>query len=130
MDSWYFERGIDPLSAPISDFLELPFEQFETGKQYHTINTIRSALSMTHNDIDDTRVGQQPLISHFWKGVFNCQSPAHRYSTTWDAVVEITSGHWTIFGQLLHVYIQISWRTAAMSGKRRARVAHPQRNVL
>jgi len=36
-------------------------------------------------------------------------------------VVEITSGHRTISGQLLHVYGQSSWCTAAMSGQRRAR---------
>jgi len=35
-----------------------------------------------------------------------------------DPVVEITSGHRTISGQLLHVYGQSSWHTAAMSGQR------------
>jgi len=36
-------------------------------------------------------------------------------------VVGITSGHRTISGQLLDMYSQSSWRTAAMSGQRRAR---------
>ena len=46
-DSWCLKRNTDPLSAPVSDILEFLLEQFETGKQYRTINTIRSAISMT-----------------------------------------------------------------------------------
>lgn len=66
-DSWCFRRGIDPLSAPVRDVLEFLFEQFEMGKQYCTINTLRSAISMTH-EVDGTRVGRHPLVSRFLKG--------------------------------------------------------------
>jgi len=41
-----------------------------------------------------------------------------RISEVLSTVVEIISGHRTISGQLLHVYGQSSWRTAAMSGQR------------
>ena len=70
-DSWCFRWGIDPLSAPVRDVLEFLFEQFEMGKQYRTTNTLRSAISMTHDEVDGTRVGQHPLVSRFLKGVFN-----------------------------------------------------------
>ena len=57
------------------------------GKQYRTINTLRSAISMSHNEIDGTRVGQHPLVSRFLKGVFNNRPPAPKYSSTWDVDV-------------------------------------------
>lgn len=64
--------------------LELPFEQFNKGKQYRTINIIRSAISMTHDGIDNTRVGQHPLVLHFLKGVYNSCPPALKYLVTMD----------------------------------------------
>ena len=89
-DSWCFRRGIDPLSAPVRQILEFLYEQFEMGKQYRTINTLRSAISMTHDEVDGTRVGQHPLVSRFLKGVFNCRPPAPRYTTTWDVDVVLS----------------------------------------
>lgn len=64
--------------------------QFEAGKQYRTINTIRSAISMTHAEVDGVRVGQHPLVSRFLKGVFNSRPPAPRYTCTWDVGVVLT----------------------------------------
>ena len=84
------DRGIDPLSAPVRQILEFLYEQFEMGKQYRTINTLRSAISMTHDEVDGTRVGQHPLVSRFLKGVFNCRPPAPRYTTTWDVDVVLS----------------------------------------
>ena len=54
------------------------------GKQYQTINTIRSAISMTHQKIDGMPVRQHPLVSRFLKGVFISHPPAPKYTTTWD----------------------------------------------
>lgn len=56
----------DPLSALVSEVLEFLLEQFETGKQYRTINTIRSAILMTYEEVDGTRIGQHPLVSRFF----------------------------------------------------------------
>lgn len=64
--------------------------QFEAGKQYRTINTIRSAISMTHAEVDGVRVGQHPLVSRLLKGVFNSRPPAPRYTCTWDVGVVLT----------------------------------------
>ena len=54
------------------------------GKQYRKINTLCSAISMTHNEVDGVRVGQHLMVSRFLKGVFNNRPPAPRYSSTWD----------------------------------------------
>ena len=75
-DSWCLRRGVDPLSAPLSDILEFLLSQFQAGKQYHTLNTLRSAISMTHMEIDGVQVGQHLLVSHLLKGVFNSRQPA------------------------------------------------------
>jgi len=74
----------DPLSAPLSEVLKLLCEQFDSGKQYRTINTIRSAIRMTYNEGDGLQIGQHPLVSRFLKEVFNSLPPAPRY---WDVNV-------------------------------------------
>ena len=70
-DSWCIERNTDPFSAPLKDVLEFLYEQFNMGKQYRTINSLRSAISMTHEEVDGARIGQDPLISRFLKGIYN-----------------------------------------------------------
>ena len=79
------DSGIDgvlheTLFTLLSAILEFLLEQFNMGKQYHKINTLRSALSMTH-EVDGVRVGQHPMVSRCLKGVF---TPAPRYFSTWD----------------------------------------------
>ena len=39
---------------------------------------------MTHDGIDNTRVGQHPLVLHFLKGVYNSCPPALKYLVTMD----------------------------------------------
>ena len=81
---WCCGRGGDPVSAPLSEVLEFLLEQYQAGKQYRTINSFRSAISMTHEEVDGTRVGQHPLVARFLKGIFNNRPPAPRYRGTWD----------------------------------------------
>ena len=47
------------------------------GKQYRTINTLCLAISMTHNEVDGTWVGQHPLVSRF-KGSFQQSSTSSK----------------------------------------------------
>ena len=82
--SWCLARATDPLSAPLNSILEFLYEQFQEGKQYRTVNSFRSAISMTHEELDGHRVGQHPLVCRFLKGVFNARPPMPRYSHTWD----------------------------------------------
>ena len=89
-DSWCIRRGVNPLSAPLSDILEFLLVQFQAGKQYRTINTFRSAISMTHNEIDSKKVGQHPLVTRFLRGVFNSRPPAPRYTCTWNVDIVLS----------------------------------------
>ena len=88
----YGNAGVlNRMSIPFQLLSEFILSQFEAGKQYRIINTIRSAISMTHKEIDGTPVRQHPLVSRFLKGVFNSHPPAPKYATTWD--VDIVLSH-------------------------------------
>ena len=58
-----------PFHAESNHFLA---DLYEQGLQYHTINTIRSAVSMTHNTIGNTPIGQHPQLM---KGIYNSRPP-------------------------------------------------------
>ena len=88
-DSWCSERQIDPVSCPIQPFLEFLTSLFQEGMQYHSVNTIRSAVSMTHEHIEGIPVGKHPMISQLLKGMYNLRPPQPRYSTTWDVDIVI-----------------------------------------
>ena len=105
-DSWCTERSTDPLSAPLSEVLEFLLEQFESGKQYRTT---KSAISMTHDEVDGTRVGQHPLVTRFLKGVFNCRPPALKYSFTWkvDTVLALPDNDSLSLQQLSHKLVML-----------------------
>ena len=91
---WCLEQETDPLSAPVRYILEFLCERFAAGKQYRTINMLRSAISMTHEEVDGVRVGQHPMVSRFLKGVFNLRPPAPKYTVTWsvDVVLDYLGG--------------------------------------
>ena len=111
------------------------------GKQYCTINTLRSAISMTHDEmyeeVDGMRVGQHPLVSRFLKGVFNCRPPAPRCSTTWLMFFNFISrafqtmnkpatiGHWlkSVMHIDTNIFLAHSTRGAATSKARSPRVS-------
>ena len=88
-DSWCSERQVDPISCSIQPFLEFLTSLFKEGLQYRTINTIRSAISMTHNHIEGLPMSQHPLVSRLLRGIYNIRPPQPRYSTTWDVDVVI-----------------------------------------
>ena len=87
--SWCSVRQIDPISGSIQPFLEFLTSLFKEGLHYRTINTIRSAVSMTHDHIEGIPMGQHPLVSRLLKGVYNSRPPQPRYSVTWDVDVVI-----------------------------------------
>ena len=53
----------EPISCAIQPFLEFLTTLFREGVQYQSINTIQSAISMTHNQIDRLPMGQHALVS-------------------------------------------------------------------
>ena len=68
----------------ISTILDFLACQFAEGKQYRTINSYLSAISMTHTATDGVVVGKHPLVTRSMKGIFNHRPPQPRYAITWD----------------------------------------------
>jgi len=56
-------------------------DQFDLGLQYRTVNTLQSAISMTHPTVNSH---PHPLLSRLLKGMFNSRPPAPRYSGSRD----------------------------------------------
>ena len=52
--------------------------------QYRSINTIRLAISKTHEHVEGIPVGKHPLVSQLLKRIYNWRPPQPRYSSTWD----------------------------------------------
>lgn len=82
--SWCIPRKVDPLSCSVHPFLDFLAGLFVEGLQYRSINTIRSAVSMIHNQVDGVPLGQHPLVSRLFKGMYNSRPPQPRYTRTWD----------------------------------------------
>ena len=78
--SWCITKQVNPLSATLADILEFLIDNFELGLQYRTLNTLRSAISMTHSRVDDCTVGTHPLVVRLLKGMFNERPPVPRYT--------------------------------------------------
>ena len=92
---WCTERDINPISTSVINIMQFLVDQFDTGLQYRTINTLRSAISTTHPDIEGSPVGSHPLVSRLLRGMFNSRPPVPRYSGSWDVrtVVEFLTNH-------------------------------------
>ena len=96
-DSWCIELTTDPFSCSVKHFLEFLTGLFKEGLKYRTINTIRSAVSMTHDNIEGIPMGKHPLVSRLMRGIHNLCPPQPRYVTTWD--VDIVVEYFKSMGQ-------------------------------
>ena len=81
---WCEERESDPVCGPVSEVLTFLAEQFSNGKEYRTINVLRSAISSAHVHVDNKPVGQHPLVVRLMKGVSISRPPQPRYQHTWN----------------------------------------------
>ena len=81
---WCAGRGIDPFSCHVREFLDFLADLYEEGLEHRTVNSIRSAVSMTHCHVEGVPIGQHPLVIRLLKGVYNSRPPRPRYSATWD----------------------------------------------
>ena len=79
---WCAGRHINPLSASLGNVLEFLADQFDLGLQYRSLNTLRSAISTSHPQLDNVNVGSHPLVSRLLKGMFNARPPAPRLSVS------------------------------------------------
>ena len=66
-ESWCAENGHEAINSPLRGILDFLASQYEQGKQYRTINSYRSAISMTHTPIEGVVVGKHPLVSRLMK---------------------------------------------------------------
>ena len=82
--SWCQERSINPFSATIAQVADFLTCQFNSGKQYSTINSYRSAISNTHPQIEGQPVGKHLIICRLMQGMFNERPSEPRYSEIWD----------------------------------------------
>ena len=95
--SWCAERKVDPISSDVQHFIDFLAELYEQGLQHRSINTIRSAVSMTHKSVEGLPVGQHPLVTRLLKGVYNQRPPMPRYTSTWD--VDVVTKHIVSMGR-------------------------------
>ena len=88
---WCGEREIDPVSCSIQPFLDFLVDLYHgQGLQYRSINLIRSAVSMTHNNIEAAPIGQHPLVSRLMRGIYNLRPPVPQYCSTWDVAAVLS----------------------------------------
>ena len=78
--SWCESRHVDPFSGGIQPFLDFVGDLFAEGLQYRTINTIHSAISMTHDPIENLPSSGEEID----EGYLQLKAPQPRYSNTWE----------------------------------------------
>ena len=57
---------------------------FETGLEYRTLNSYRSAISAFHENGNSVPTGRHQLVTSLMKGIGNSRPPAPRYNFIWD----------------------------------------------
>ena len=66
---WCHQKSVNPFSCPLDSILLYLSDLYAKGSQYRTINSHRSAISMTHSPIDNVCVGAHSLVSRLMKGI-------------------------------------------------------------
>ena len=65
--------------------MEFLTELVESGLSYSAVNTARSAISAVFlSKGDREKIGSNPIISRFMKGVFELRTPLPRHKEIWD----------------------------------------------
>ena len=70
----------------ITEFL---LDLFREGKEYSTVNSYRSAISVSHPDIDGMAIGKHPVITRFMQGIYNSRPSQPRYKFVWDVRIVV-----------------------------------------
>ena len=87
--SWCHGQQIDPISCEVHFIVNFLAELYKQELQQRSINTIRSAVSMTHSQVEGIPIGQHPLVSRLMKGVYNHRLPQPQYAATWNIDVVV-----------------------------------------
>ena len=67
--SWCSQRSCDPFCCSLNIISDYLVDLLYKGLEYKTINSLRSAISMTHLPVDGICVGSHPFISRLMKGI-------------------------------------------------------------
>ena len=81
--SWCRAREINPFQDTIYNITENLTSLFQEGREYSTINTNRSMLSVTLPPVVGSVIEKHPIICRFMQGI-NSHPPRPRYSFVWD----------------------------------------------
>lgn len=88
--SWCDQRSVDPFSASLADIVQFLTDLHVEGKEYSTVNTYRSAISMSHVSVGGVVVGKHPTVCRLMQGIFNSRPPKPKYKSVWDVDVVVT----------------------------------------
>ena len=84
---WCHKKSVNLFSCHLDSILLYLSDLYEKGLQYRTIDSNRSAISMTHLPTDNVCVRAHPLVSRLMKGIFNICPAVPKYLKTWDVSV-------------------------------------------
>lgn len=70
----------DFFNPSVEDLLHFLEDRRRQGVSYTTLNTIRSAISF----ISDSKIGDHPTVSRYFKGAFKLNPTKARYNHIWD----------------------------------------------
>jgi len=80
---WIFcsQNSKEPSLPTVQNVLHFLNFLKDSGKSYSTINSSRSAVSI----LDPyKKIGEDPLVVRFMKGIFRTRPPKAKYNSTWD----------------------------------------------
>ena len=80
---------INPSCPSIEEILAYLTHMYESGMQYNTIASTKSALANVITIPGIPSLSEHPLLQRFLKGVYNLRPPNPRYSVIWDTTVVI-----------------------------------------
>ena len=83
-ERWCNQRGRSPIHGPIGDIANFLVELFQEGYSYSSLDSYRSAIASTHEEVHGMSVGKHPGITRILKGAFNSRPPQPRYQSTWS----------------------------------------------
>jgi hypothetical protein len=95
---WARKRDVDPVQADVPEFLTYLSELVSTSNlSFATLEGYRSAISTIHPKINGVPLGQNPVVSLFFRGLYNIRPSLPRYSATWsyDVVLEFLENSWS-----------------------------------
>ena len=77
-------KGLDPLKPTLNEGLLFLVSLFDSGLNYSSLNSARSALSCILPHFDDCSFGTHPLVLRVLRSFYNKRPPQARYSHMWD----------------------------------------------